>query len=106
MIPGNRIRNKHNTGSLPKFLTFNSADAAPLYKLTCEELGWSTDGEQLGKMEAENKKALEEMDAKMKDAEENFGAVEVKQAYAAKAEYFCEIGQCLGCAAMRGLLWT
>eukprot|EP00891_Asterochloris_glomerata_P007406 jgi/Astpho2/7406/fgenesh1_pm.00114_%23_14_t len=67
-------------------------NAAPLYKLTCEELGWSTDGEQLGKMEAENKKALEEMDAKIKDAEENFGAVEVKQAYAAKAEYFCKIG--------------
>ena len=67
--------------------------------MTCEELGWSTDGDQLGKMEAENKKALEELDAKIKDAEENFGAVEVKQAYAAKAEHFCEIGQCLGCSA-------
>ncbi len=85
--------NKHNAGDLPDVYTFNAADAAPLYKLTCEELGWSTDGEQLGKMEAENKKALEEMDAKIKDAEENFGAVEVKQAYAAKAEYFCKIGE-------------
>ena len=72
--------------------TTSAADAAPLYQTTCEDLGWTPDAGRLSSMQAENKKQLEEMDAKAKDAEENLGDIEVKNALASKADYLCEIG--------------
>lgn len=44
------------------------------------------------KMKAENEKKLKELDDKIKDAQENLGENEVREAHLAKATYYKEIG--------------
>lgn len=65
---------------------------APFYQRLCEDLKWSIDNEKLSAMKEHNKKMLEELDEKIKDAEENLGETEVRDAYLDKAEYFVQIG--------------
>jgi len=65
---------------------------APFYKRVCEDLKWPLDNEKLSSMEEQNKKTLEELDVKIKDAEENLGETEVRDAYLDKAEFFVQIG--------------
>lgn len=68
------------------------ADLAPIYEHLCSELGWQPDAARLAAMRAANATALEEHDAKIKDAEENLGETEVRDALAAKAEYLGRVG--------------
>lgn len=71
-----------------------TADLAPLYEHICQETGWSPDTNQLQRMQSANKAKLQELESKIKDAEENLGDTEVKEALTAKADYLCRIGQC------------
>ena len=68
------------------------ADLAPLYEHLCQEIGWSPDASQLQRMQSANQAKLEELEGKIKDAEENLGDTEVKEALTAKADYLCRIG--------------
>lgn len=65
---------------------------APTYEKIAPELGWNVDADRLAAMKAANEKALGELNDRIKDAEENLGDVEVRDAWAAKAEYLCKIG--------------
>ena len=65
---------------------------APLYEHVCNELKWSVDNARLRQMKEENTKQLEELDSKIKDAEENLGELEIRDAYLNKAEYYVNIG--------------
>lgn len=69
-----------------------SADLAPLYEHLCKELGWQIDAAQLEGMKARNTEKLKELDEKIKDAEENLGETEVRDAVQAKADYYAQIG--------------
>ena len=68
-------------------------DLAPLYQHICQETGWSPDGSQQQRMQSANEKKMQELEGKIKDAEENLGDTEVKEALTAKADYLCRIGQ-------------
>ena len=68
------------------------ADLAPLYEFLCQEVGWNPDASQLKRMQSANQTKLQELEAKIKDAEENLGDTEVKEALTAKADYLCRIG--------------
>ena len=65
---------------------------APLYEHVCNELKWSVDNARLRQMKEENTKQLEELNSKIKDAEENLGELEIRDAYLNKAEYYVNIG--------------
>eukprot|EP00879_Flechtneria_rotunda_P004844 GHRR01005117.1.p1 GENE.GHRR01005117.1~~GHRR01005117.1.p1 ORF type:complete len:388 (+),score=142.07 GHRR01005117.1:202-1365(+) len=65
---------------------------APYYQHICTELGWQVDQAKLSEMQSRNQKQLEELDAKFKDAEENLGETEVRDALHAKAEFYGRIG--------------
>lgn len=67
-------------------------EMAPFYEYVCTELKWSVDNERLQKMKDTNSKKIEELDSKIKDAEENLGEVEIRDAYLNKAEYYVNIG--------------
>ena len=65
---------------------------APFYEHVCNELKWPVDNTRLRKMKEENTKEIEELDSKIKDAEENLGELEIRDAYLNKAEYYVNIG--------------
>ncbi len=69
-----------------------AADLAPLYEHLCQEIGWSPDAVQLQRMQSANQAKLQELEGKIKDAEENLGDTEVKEALTVKADYLCNIG--------------
>ena len=58
----------------------------------CSELGWTPDSARLEAMRAANEKEAARLDAAVKDAEENLGDIEVRDAHLAKAEYLYKIG--------------
>ncbi|DBA66487.1 hypothetical protein WJX79_005321 [Trebouxia sp. C0005] len=72
--------------------TVFAEDLAPLYEFLCQEVGWNPDASQLKRMQSANQTKLQELEAKIKDAEENLGDTEVKEALTAKADYLCRIG--------------
>ncbi|CAH3151112.1 unnamed protein product [Porites lobata] len=67
-------------------------DMAPLYEELCTELKWPVDKPLLAKMQANNEEKLKKLDETLKDAEENLGETEIRDALYAKAEYLCQIG--------------
>lgn len=68
------------------------AELSHLYKFICAELGWPEDSTLLQNMLDSNKKHMEELEAKIKDAEENLGESEVREAFLAKADFLAKIG--------------
>lgn len=52
-----------------------------MYEQISKNLGWTPDAGQLSNMQAANKKKLEEIEEKIKDAEENLGDIEVRDAH-------------------------
>lgn len=64
-----------------------------MYEELCEELDWPVDADRLAKLRSANEEKLTAFDAKIADAEENLGDVEVREARAAKAFYLCKIGE-------------
>jgi 26S proteasome regulatory subunit N7 len=67
-------------------------ELGPLYNAVSGELGWNKDVQLVVKLEAANKKKLDEIQARIQDAEENQGEIEVREALLAKASYLCQIG--------------
>ena len=65
---------------------------APLYEELCTELKWPVDKPFLAKMQANNEEKFKKLDETLKDAEENLGETEIRDALYAKAEYLCQIG--------------
>lgn len=72
--------------------TIFSNGLAPYYEHLCTELGWTPDQAKLTEMQGANLKQLEELDAKIKDAEENLGETEVRDALHAKANFLGKVG--------------
>lgn len=67
-------------------------DLAPLYQQLCAEFGWSEDAERLQAMQSKNEAQLKELEDKITDADENLGDVEVRDAFLARADHLCRLG--------------
>lgn len=67
-------------------------DLAPIYENICSEVGLPLDQAKLAAMKAKNAEKLAELEAKIKDAEENLGETEVRDALHAKADYLASLG--------------
>ncbi|KAH3762796.1 26S proteasome non-ATPase regulatory subunit 6 [Pelomyxa schiedti] len=66
---------------------------ALLYDAVCAQFGWERDDALAQRMRAQNDDALRELDAKIKDAEENLGESEIREALLARANFFSRIGE-------------
>eukprot|EP01113_Clastostelium_recurvatum_P006522 TRINITY_DN1294_c0_g1_i1.p1 TRINITY_DN1294_c0_g1~~TRINITY_DN1294_c0_g1_i1.p1 ORF type:complete len:401 (+),score=113.75 TRINITY_DN1294_c0_g1_i1:28-1203(+) len=64
----------------------------PFYQQTAELLEWKTDADLAKELQDKNTKDLAALEDKIKDAEENLGESEIREAYLAKADFFCRIG--------------
>ena len=80
------------TFSLPIRELASCSGLAPTYEAVCAEMGWPVDTAKLDAMRAVNTAKLEELDATIKDAEENMGDIELRDARLAKADYLCKLG--------------
>jgi 26S proteasome regulatory subunit N7 len=67
-------------------------ELGPFYVRTADEQGWAKDAALVARLEATNKKRVEELTARIADAEANQGEIEVREAVLAKASYLCRIG--------------
>ncbi|KAF5404267.1 26S proteasome non-ATPase regulatory subunit 6 [Paragonimus heterotremus] len=65
---------------------------APYYEIVCKELGLRMDQTLLKTMKTANEAQIKELDEKLKDAEENLGETEVRNAMTAKAHFLSKIG--------------
>jgi len=65
---------------------------APLYSIYCKDLHWNVDAKLVEKMEDDNKTKLAQLDEAIKDAEENLGESELREALLKKSEFFAIIG--------------
>ena len=65
---------------------------APFYEYMCTELQTTADQDLLAKMKVVNNKEIEKLEEAVKDAEENLGEIEIRDAKMAKAEYLSTIG--------------
>ena len=65
---------------------------APFYEYVSNELNWTIDQDLLKKMKDSNKPELEKLEEILKDAEENLGEIEIRDAMLAKADYLSKIG--------------
>ena len=54
---------------------------ASYYEEVCKQLNWQVDQSRLTTMKEENKKKLKELEDKIKDAEENLGEIEIRDAH-------------------------
>ena len=63
-----------------------------MYVHICEQLQIPVDAAKLAAMQEKNAARLKELDDKTKDAEENLGETEVRDALVAKADYYAAIG--------------
>jgi len=64
----------------------------PWYAHLCTTFGWQQDEALYKSMVAKNEGDLKKLDEQKKDAEENRGDTEVREAMLAKADYYAEIG--------------
>lgn len=63
------------------------------YEHLCETLGWKKDAKLAASMKEANDKELEALAAKEKDAKENLGDTEVREALLERADYLASIGE-------------
>lgn len=77
--PAVETTSKHHTTPLP---CVSPAGLAPYYEHICGELGWQLDQSKLSDMQASNAKQLQELEDKIKDAEENLGETEASNSFA------------------------
>ncbi len=71
--------------------TVTSRNMAPIYESVCQELGCAFDAQKLQQMQDAIAKDLESLESKIKDAQENLGEVEVRDALHAKADFLADI---------------
>jgi len=74
-------------------------DMAPFYSYLCETYSWTADAALATKLAAANAAKLATLEEVIKDADENLGETEIREAYLAKAEYLCMIGDKEGAVA-------
>jgi hypothetical protein len=67
-------------------------DMAPYYVTLCNQFKWPIDNELLGRMTQANEDALQQLNDKLKSAEETEGESEVRDALLATAELYTRIG--------------
>uniref|UniRef100_A0A914N6R3 26S proteasome regulatory subunit Rpn7 N-terminal domain-containing protein n=1 Tax=Meloidogyne incognita TaxID=6306 RepID=A0A914N6R3_MELIC len=67
-------------------------EMAPFYEYMCTSLKIPIDQALLDKLKEQNAKRLDEINKQLEDAEKNLGESEVRQAWLAKSEYLCQIG--------------
>jgi hypothetical protein len=73
------------------FLLF-TGEMLPFYQNLVEQFKWDVDQGLVDKLKASNDETLKTLDDKVKDAEENLGESEIRDALLARAEFFCRIG--------------
>lgn len=76
----------------PKHQKKNKTALTPLYEHLCADLGLPKDEAKASAMRAANEQSLRELDAALRDAEENLGETEVRDALTARAAYLGRIG--------------
>lgn len=86
-ISPNKEQLKHNLLSIIK-----SNNMLPFYLHVCSELKWKQDKGFVEEMNKFNEDKLLQLEAAIKDATENLGESEVRDAMQAKADFFCRIG--------------
>lgn len=67
-------------------------DLSPIYEYFSAQFGWDVDDLRLTGMKQRNAEKMKELDEKIKDAEENLGETDVRDACLAKADYYASIG--------------
>jgi len=86
-------RLKNDAATKDKIMSaIKESKMAPLYQIYAKDLGWSVDKNLLESMKEDNTKTLKELDDSIKDAEENLGESELREALLKKAEFFAVIG--------------
>jgi len=70
-----------------------SENMLPFYQIVSAELGWPEDTELVNNARKGNEEQLKTLDDKIKDAQENLGESEVRDAMEAKAAFFSRIGE-------------
>eukprot|EP01114_Cavostelium_apophysatum_P006102 TRINITY_DN1732_c0_g1_i1.p1 TRINITY_DN1732_c0_g1~~TRINITY_DN1732_c0_g1_i1.p1 ORF type:complete len:388 (-),score=114.85 TRINITY_DN1732_c0_g1_i1:43-1206(-) len=90
-LPDSQVQNKQDIRTkLMEAITNDNASF--LYRSVCEDLKIPVDNALLEKMKKANEEKLQQLDATIKDATENLGESEVRDALAAKADYYARIG--------------
>jgi len=70
-----------------------NGEMGPFYRQCCRDLkGWKEDPALVEELSQINKKHIQTLDEKIKDAEENLGDQEIREALLTKAEYLTKIG--------------
>jgi len=64
----------------------------PFYLSLAEQFKWDVDQGIVSKLKASNEETIKTLDDKVKDAEENLGESEIRDALLARAEFFSRIG--------------
>ncbi len=84
------------TSSLPPSLPPSLPAMAKFYSSLCSETGRPLDPALLQELEAANSAELARLEEAIKDAQENLGDTELKDALMARAEYLCRTGDKVG----------
>jgi 26S proteasome regulatory subunit N7 len=64
----------------------------PFYQSLAEQFKWDVDQDLVSKLKASNDETIKTLDDKVKDAQENLGETEIRDALLARAEFFARIG--------------
>lgn len=64
----------------------------PFYLSLVDQFKWNVDQSLVDKLQAANAETIKTLDEKIKDAEENLGETEIRDAHLARAEFFGRIG--------------
>jgi 26S proteasome regulatory subunit N7 len=76
-----------------KLLTAIETDKMlPFYLSIVEQFKWEADQDLVARLKASNEETLKVLDDKVKDAEENLGESEIRDALLARADFFCRLG--------------
>lgn len=70
---------------------------APYLRMVHDAHGWAVEESELKKMDEINAKRIEHLDAKLKDAQENLGDVEVRDILQEKCTHYARIGDLENC---------
>jgi 26S proteasome regulatory subunit N7 len=69
----------------------------PYWSLIAEMLGWQVDAKRAAEMDKLNELKLEQLAARIQDAQDNLGDVEVREALLAKCDFYALIGDLDAC---------
>lgn len=64
----------------------------PFYLSLVDQFKWETNQKLVDGLKASNDETIKQLDDKVKDAEENLGETEIREAYLARADFYCRIG--------------